>query len=185
MKKPCSKCNINKPFEQFHMCKKMKDGRKSSCKICRKSTASTRYTENKEKINKKNKDYYNNNKMSFKKRRQKYYIKNKEVISIKCSEWAKNNVAKKNSYAARRRGLKQNATPTWSEKVLIDLVYEKKKWLEGLTGLTYHVDHIIPLNHPDVCGLHVWSNLQILESSLNFSKNNRCYEVEGYFNEHV
>ena len=74
---------------------------------------------------------------------------------------------------ARRRATKLKATPDWSEKELIKVVYSKAKWLESLTGLKYHVDHIVPLQGENVCGLHVWHNLQILEKSINLSKCNK------------
>ncbi len=45
------------------------------------------------------------------------------------------------------------------------------------------VDHIIPITHPDVCGLHVPWNLQYLAPVDNNMKNNRfdwTYENESW-----
>lgn len=74
---------------------------------------------------------------------------------------------------AKRKSSKLKATPKWSELDKIKIVYEKAKWLEEITGIKYHVDHIIPLQGKNVCGLHVWQNLQILEDKLNISKSNK------------
>lgn len=41
------------------------------------------------------------------------------------------------------------------------------------------VDHIIPLNHPRVCGLHVPWNLRELPSASNFARGNAWCEWHG------
>lgn len=41
------------------------------------------------------------------------------------------------------------------------------------TGIEHHVDHIHPLVHPLICGLHVPANLQVITGSENVQKSNR------------
>lgn len=41
-----------------------------------------------------------------------------------------------------------------------------------LEGVQYQVDHIVPINHPLICGLHVPANLQILTEEDNRNKSN-------------
>jgi hypothetical protein len=67
---------------------------------------------------------------------------------------------------AYRRALKKQATPPW-----IDRKELKKIYAECPKG--WHVDHIIPLDNDDVCGLHVPANLQHLTAFENDSKGNR------------
>ena len=76
------------------------------------------------------------------------------------------------AYAANRRAAKNKATPPWADQAAIAAIYAKA----AASGLT--VDHIIPLKHPAVCGLHVLWNLQLLSSSENSRKCNR-FEQKG------
>ena len=51
--------------------------------------------------------------------------------------------------------------------------YEEARRLTEETGIVHHVDHIIPINHPLICGLHVETNLQVLPAAENSRKGNR------------
>lgn len=42
-----------------------------------------------------------------------------------------------------------------------------------LTGIEWHVDHIVPLKGVGVCGLHLWTNLRVIPKLLNLRKGNR------------
>lgn len=58
------------------------------------------------------------------------------------------------------------ATPAWADPQKIARVY----MLAKLRGV--EVDHIVPLSHPLVCGLHVEHNLQLLTGDANRAKGN-------------
>lgn len=66
----------------------------------------------------------------------------------------------------RRKRVKQ-ATPAWADKQEIKYIYE----LAQERNLV--VDHIVPLNHELVCGLHVQDNLRCITPELNGWKSNR------------
>lgn len=153
----CSTCKFDKSLECFEKRKDCKNGYRKQCKECRQKVRS---------------DYYKNNVKYLKKCRREHYIKNKKEYLKQCSEYAKNNRDKKNNNRALRRANKKKATPKWANLEKIKVIYEKAKWLEEVTGLEYHVDHIIPITSDTVCGFHTWENLQILEKSENLKKGN-------------
>ena len=64
------------------------------------------------------------------------------------------------------------ATPPWADLAKVKELYKKRTELRAL-GFDFDVDHVVPLNSPLVCGLHVPANLQLLDKSLNYSKGNR------------
>lgn len=83
------------------------------------------------------------------------------------AEWRKANPGKSEAWVNERRAARVNATTPWADKVAILEIY-KEAVSSGLT-----VDHIIPLKHPLVCGLHVQANLQLLTLSENSKKGNK------------
>lgn len=67
----------------------------------------------------------------------------------------------------------RRATPKWADRGAIVALYEEAKRLTRETGIEYHVDHVIPLRGKLVCGLHVESNLRVVQRDVNQSKANK------------
>lgn len=77
----------------------------------------------------------------------------------------------------RARKLKQkNATPKWADLKSIQDVYLECASITKTTGIIHHVDHIVPINGDDVCGLHVHYNLRIIPATENIEKSNSLDE---------
>jgi hypothetical protein len=128
-----------------------------------------------------NRLYYLNNKKIRKEKIKLYVLNNKEKRIETNRLYNLNNKEKKREYniryklknphiqkaiLAKRRAAKLKATPKFANLNKIKEVY--KNCPKG-----YHVDHIIPLQGKNVCGLHVEWNLQYLTPSDNHSKSNK------------
>lgn len=105
-------------------------------------------------------------------RNRRYAAQNREELRVKSAKWAEDNPAKVLAKSAKRRAVKLQATPAWANQRKIEEFYETVDGLGMLLGDAYHVDHIVPLQHQRVCGLHVEHNLQILQAFDNRSKSN-------------
>lgn len=88
-------------------------------------------------------------------------------IKIANRLWRHNNRSAATALKARRRARKLRATPIWTCKETVADFYLEAQY-QGM-----HVDHIVPLKHPLVCGLHVEHNLQLLTAAENQRKYNR------------
>lgn len=81
------------------------------------------------------------------------------------------------SWAARehnasRQRAKNGATPSWADRDKIKAIYKDAEAMSVLSGIKYHVDHIVPLKSKLVCGLHCEANLQIITAVENLKKHN-------------
>ena len=112
--------------------------------------------------------YKEENKEFILERQRFHYSKNKETILKRRRE---NNHTKIENNRKRKIRIKKQ-TPSWYEKNAIQELYRRRKELSIEHGIEYHVDHIIPINHPLVCGLHCLDNLQIIEANDNMRKSN-------------
>ena len=89
--------------------------------------------------------------------------------------WKDKNPFKVVESTSRRRAAKIDATPAWSDPQACAKVYALASALTELLGEPYHVDHVVPLRSPLVCGLHVPANLQVLPARENVVKGNRTW----------
>lgn len=144
------------------------------------------YRTKKEEIIKKQKLYVAKNKEKVKARGKEYYLKTREKGLIERKKWREKNKDRaremtkkwreKNRervnvvvaiYNAFYRASRLKATPSWINKKEIADIYKKASQLH------LEVDHIVPLKHPNICGLHVPWNLQLLTKIENARKGNK------------
>ena len=65
------------------------------------------------------------------------------------------------------------SAPPWVDRKALYALHEEAQALTRSTGRRHVLDHIVPLNHPRVCGLTVPWNLQITTWGANAAKSNR------------
>lgn len=103
-------------------------------------------------------------------------------------KWSDEAVAKRKDKSTARSKVRiaavKRATPSWQDKESLQAIYEDAKVRSITTGIKHHVDHIIPIRHKLVCGLHVVANLRIVPAIENISKSNRC-EADEYLYLHA
>lgn len=163
----CCMCQQRKSQKEFYRNNLCPDGLSLRCKTC----MGILY-----------KQYYEQ-KRDEKLEYQKYYTSmHKEKIAARTAQWVKQNKDLVNALGAKRRARKQNATPPWltgDHFYQITLMYSLAHKLQENTGIKHHVDHIIPLQHELLCGLHVPWNLRVITASENASKRNRLLPELG------
>lgn len=104
-----------------------------------------------------------------------WYAANKDTRRLSKREWQVKNPHKATASVGRRRALKLNATPRWADEFLIEEAYALAALRTKMTGVEWHVDHLVPLQSPKVCGLHVHNNLCITLKEENQLKGNRYW----------
>lgn len=98
-----------------------------------------------------------------------YRERNKAKRKAYNKTWAQKNAGKVTAYSVAYQLSKKRAMPQW-------LTPEQVKDIEAIYANRpkgYHVDHVVPLNGKNVCGLHVGWNLQYLLKEENIKKSNK------------
>jgi 5-methylcytosine-specific restriction endonuclease McrA len=142
MARTCTRCRVEKEDDEFYW---KKSGKAFECKACRKSLSLS------------------------------YYYANHEAIKAKYRQTVKSPVGKAARWRRTMAGAKYHAkmaASRWMEKEKVAEFYMRAHQLTNDTGVLHVVDHIIPLRHAKVCGLHNEFNLQVIKWTDNAAKSN-------------
>ena len=93
-------------------------------------------------------------------------------IKIISAKYRKNNTEKVNARTALRRARQDRAVPGWANHFFINEIYDLARLRTRYLGVKHHVDHIVPMHHSVVCGLHVEHNLRVIPEIDNIRKKN-------------
>lgn len=152
--KTCSVCGDTKPYSEYHKRAAMKDGHRSACKGCE-------HERNQGKYHKRRLDY------ATQRNRERGCVPWEEYL-----EKRRANPVPRSYRVAKRRAQKKHATPVWADQDYIRDLYRNAKEASAIFGVAFEVDHIVPLQGKNVCGLHCEHNLQILTAAENRRKAN-------------
>lgn len=127
----------------------------------------------------KNRRALSENKLKDKKYNKNYRLRNKDKVNQYKNDYRKNNpLSRRGENQFRERTIKNQIIAKQYRKQILSFY---KNTPEG-----FQVDHIIPIMHKDVCGLHVPWNLQYLSPIDNNKKNNHwdgTCDNKGWLNE--
>lgn len=170
--KACTKCGLFKGRDAFFKSKRNIDGHQGACKVCMTAVAKIWQQANRDRVNAATKKWReaNPDKNALKSRRwrRKFPERHQESNERYRKAYPEKHAAK----FAKRRAARLRATPFWADRRAIVAVYAEAARVSSETGVKHHVDHIVPLVSPLVCGLHAEANLQVLDNMTNRKKHN-------------
>ena len=106
-------------------------------------------------------------------RRRRQYLANPEAARSYSRQRCKEKPELYRMYANTRRARLLAATPPWVDVEQLLPIFKEAHDATRRTGVRYEVDHIYPLKHSRLCGLHVPWNLRVITKSENNHKRNR------------
>jgi hypothetical protein len=184
--KRCKKCGETKPVQEFPL-----NGGKprARCKPCHTQDARRWAIENHDRYTQRLRGWHQKNKpprfmgapmpdhirkIRERERREAWKKAHPEEFKASQEKWAANNKHVSMEVVRRRQAAKLQATPHWADHKVMQAFYKLAKQLSA-SGIPHDVDHIVPLKHPLVCGLHCPANLQVIPRKENRAKWNRWW----------
>jgi hypothetical protein len=166
--KTCYSCKQTKAKVDFHKHNLMRDGYLNLCKSCS--------YENKKIIRLENPEA---RKLEHIRLRERMGFMTRQEYFAKRLLTAKGRKASSNQYAHKRRLKTKNFEFTELDQFVFDEASKLKELRKTATGIDWHIDHIVPLNHKNACGLHNAYNFQVVPAKWNLTK--RHTNMNKYF----
>jgi len=197
--KLCTKCGVEKPSSDFGKRSNRKSGLQAHCKLCtanyrnknrarlnehareyiKRPDVDTRrsdykksyYQENREAILEQKRQHHQRDDVAA--QRRSYRERKRESLAEARRRWRMENPSAAASQVARRRAARKRAIPSWADEKKMRPYYAIASFLSAHFGVPWHVDHVVPLQSPLVCGLHTQINLTFMPAAWNQAKHNK------------
>jgi hypothetical protein len=175
--KCCIDCLVNLTLDKFSKNRTKKYGVQNCCKTCMSIRGANARRNDPLRV-KAVKDRWNRKAglEYFRLKRRREYASNVEREREKATEYRKRNADKVNAATVKRKVIKLKASPSWGNDFFIQEAYNLAQLRTKLFGFSWHVDHIVPLKSKLVCGLHAFTNLQVIPAIINLTKRNRYWQ---------
>ena len=183
--KRCSLCGEEKTAAHFISVPQGKYGLSSRCKPCRvkkyqewyarggKKRVSDWGKEHRERRNAQSKSYRKKDPSKSRASQRRYMEAHPEIHRARAKRNRLSNPAAYAERGSRRRATREQASVTWADRFKVWQFYDEAMKRSKIEGIAYEVDHIVPLKHPLVCGLHNEHNLMVITAQENRAKGNR------------
>lgn len=164
--KTCIRCKQTKELSAFHKHKGMKDGRLNKCAVCVKECVDEWRLKNPEARKKEH----------ARRREKEGFLPRKEFNKLR-SENAMGRKYSALKYTNKRRT--QTEFKNEFDEFVFQEAFKLRETRKEMTGIDWHIDHIVPLNHKQACGLHNAYNFQVVPAAWNVKK--RHSNMDVYF----
>lgn len=191
MFKICTACKAEKPLEGFYRHPTAPLGRACKCIPCSKSINAAAYDKNRaarlmymQAYREKNKDFICEMKRAdYKENKQRWET---AEAKARARQWRQDNRERLNAMERRRfatderyrhanrlkAAARRAAVVKWADEKEIGKIYQEAARKSVESGIAHVVDHVIPIKHRLVCGLHVETNLRVVTEHENAVKKN-------------